>query len=132
MVAYSWGNRVVEQPNSNPSTPPSSTPHPQLLVISQDKVAIDVLVVDDSILYRVELNGLRSRVTRIVAGNHASTPIRVVTTVPVVHSIGQLDVRVAESIEKGLLEIEKSGTGGNLKPTSKARSSGQSPATATR
>src|ERR1700752_2906667 len=34
MVAYSWGNRVVEQPNSNPSTPPSSTPHPQLLVIS--------------------------------------------------------------------------------------------------
>jgi transposase-like protein len=34
MVAYSWGNRVVEQPNSIPSTPPSSTPHPQLLGIS--------------------------------------------------------------------------------------------------
>ena len=36
------GNGIVEHPNSNPSTPPSSTPHPQLLVISLEPVRMIV------------------------------------------------------------------------------------------
>jgi pimeloyl-ACP methyl ester carboxylesterase len=37
MVAYSWGIGSLNKPNSNPSTPPSSTPHPQLSVISPER-----------------------------------------------------------------------------------------------
>lgn len=88
---------------------------------SKDKVAVDILVVDDSALYRVELNGLLSRVTRIGAGKHTLTPIRVVTTVPVVHSIGRLEIRIAEAVEKGLLEFENSDLANNLKAAGSTR-----------
>jgi hypothetical protein len=35
------GNWVLDQPNSNPSTPPFSTPHPQLLVISPPRAKLN-------------------------------------------------------------------------------------------
>lgn len=86
----------------------------QLTYSSDEKSAVDVLVVDESAWYRVELNGLRSRVLRMDAEAHTPAPVRVITTVAVVHSLGRLELRVGEAMEKGLLEVERSDPAGTL------------------
>lgn len=77
------------------------------LSAAKHPVSIDVLLVDDAALYRVDLNGLQSRVTRLNQGIHAPAETRIVTTAVTVSSIGQLEVRIPEAINKGILELEK-------------------------
>ena len=71
-----------------------------------DLVIVDVLLVDESALYRVEVQGRHSRVSQVRADKHKPAPARVITTAPVVNSAGRLELRMAEALRKGLLEIE--------------------------
>jgi hypothetical protein len=41
----------------------------------KESVTVDVLVVDDSAIHRVELQGLRSRVSRVIVGQHNPAPV---------------------------------------------------------
>jgi hypothetical protein len=79
-----------------------------------DRVTVDVVLVDEAALYRVEVNGLRSRATRIDGAEHQPAAVRIVCTLPVVSSVGRLETRVAQAVEIGLLEIELSDAAGRV------------------
>lgn len=76
------------------------------LFIGSQPVSIDVLVVDGPAWYRVDLQGLRSRVTRLKPDSHPSAPARIITTRAVIHAAGRLELRVSEAMSGGLLEVE--------------------------
>lgn len=67
---------------------------------------VDVLLVDEGAVHRVELKGRGSKIQRHTAEVPPSALLRIVTTRPVVQSLGAMELRVAEAMKQGLLEIE--------------------------
>jgi hypothetical protein len=70
---------------------------------------IDVLLVDESTVYRIQLNGRSSRIEPHTPDVPVSALARIVTTRPVVEALGSMKLRVAEATMRGVLEIEAAG-----------------------
>ena len=77
---------------------PQSGTHGPLLV--------DILLVDEPALYRIEVVRSQIHVERLSKGKHRAAQVRLVTTTSVIASLGRFDLTVAEAVKQGLLEVE--------------------------
>lgn len=67
---------------------------------------VDVLLVDEPALYRIELRGITSRVVALQGERHRAADVRLVTTRAALESLARGEITIREGIRLGLIEIE--------------------------
>lgn len=70
------------------------------------KVQVDILLVDEPALYRIELRGIVARVFPLQGERHRAADVRLVTTRAAIESLARGQLTIAEGIRLGLIEIE--------------------------
>jgi len=71
-------------------------------------VDMDILLVDEPALYRVELRGIVARVFPLHGERHRPAQVRLVTTRPAIESLARGQLTIPEGIHHGLIELEGS------------------------
>lgn len=69
-------------------------------------VDLDILLVDEPVLYRVELRGIVARVFPLHGERHRPAQVRLVATRPVIESLARGQLTIPEGIHHGLIELE--------------------------